>query len=112
MSKYLLHKYANVKNVCYIQQKLVGYNKAVKTSLFILCKGGNFLKKLWSCVGNSGNNWVENVSGHHKEFQGRRFERQPFVKAIGGIVGCVWVHKQKMELRYWREYGDEKTRLN
>ena len=23
-------------------------------------------------------------------------------------MGCVWVYMQKMELRYWWEYGDEK----
>ena len=27
-------------------------------------------------------------------------------------MGCVWVYMQKMELRYWWEYGDEKTRIN
>ena len=27
-------------------------------------------------------------------------------------MGCVWVYIQKMELRYWWEYGDEKTRVN
>ena len=37
------------------------------------------------------------------------FERQPFVRAIGGIVGCVWVYMQKVELRHWWEYGDEMT---
>ena len=26
------------------------------------------------------------------------------------IVGCVWVYMQKMELHYWREYGDEKKK--
>ena len=31
---------------------------------------------------------------------------------MGGIVGCVWVYMQKVELRYWWEYGDEKTRIN
>ena len=34
------------------------------------------------------------------------------VRTTGGIVGCVWVYLQKMELRYWWEYGDEKTRIN
>ena len=34
------------------------------------------------------------------------------VRTTGGIVGCVWVYIQKMELRYWWEYGDEKTRIN
>ena len=27
-------------------------------------------------------------------------------------MGCVWVYMQKMELRYWWEYGDEETRIN
>ena len=27
-------------------------------------------------------------------------------------MGCVWVYMQKVELRYWWEYGDEKTGLN
>ena len=27
-------------------------------------------------------------------------------------MGCVWVYMQKVELRYWWEYGDEKTRIN
>ena len=27
-------------------------------------------------------------------------------------MGCVWVYMQKMELCYWWEYGDEKTRIN
>ena len=30
------------------------------------------------------------------------------LRAIGGIVGCVWVYM----LRYCWEYGDEKTRIN
>ena len=25
-------------------------------------------------------------------------------------MGCVWVCMQKMELRYWWEYGDEKKK--
>ena len=29
-----------------------------------------------------------------------------------GIVGCVRVYMQKIELCYWWEYGDEKTRIN
>ena len=29
-----------------------------------------------------------------------------------GTMGCVWVYMQKMELRYWWEYSDEKTRIN
>ena len=29
--------------------------------------------------------------GYRKELNCQRFERQPFVRAIGGIVGCVWV---------------------
>ena len=33
---------------------------------------------------------------------------KPFVRAIRGIVGCVWLYLQKMELRYWWEYGEEK----
>ena len=24
-------------------------------------------------------------------------------------MGCVWVYMQKVELRHWWEYGDEKT---
>ena len=27
-------------------------------------------------------------------------------------MGSLWVYMQKMELRYWWEYGDEKTRMN
>ena len=27
-------------------------------------------------------------------------------------MGCVWVYMQKMELCYWWEYGDKKTRIN
>ena len=27
-------------------------------------------------------------------------------------MGCVWVYMQKMEPRYWWEYGDEKTIIN
>ena len=27
-------------------------------------------------------------------------------------MGCVRVYMQKVELRYWWEYGDEKTRIN
>ena len=27
-------------------------------------------------------------------------------------MGCVWVYMQKVELLYWWEYGDEKTRIN
>ena len=34
------------------------------------------------------------------------------VRATGAIMGCVWVCIQNMELRYWWEYGDEKTRIN
>ena len=30
-----------------------------------------------------------------------------FVRAIGGIVGGVWIYMQKKELRYWWEYGRE-----
>ena len=26
-------------------------------------------------------------------------------------MGCVWVYLQKMELCYWWEYSDEKTRI-
>ena len=26
-------------------------------------------------------------------------------------MGCVWVYMQTMELHYWWEYGDEKTRI-
>ena len=33
---------------------------------------------------------------------------KPFVKPIRGIVGFVWLYLQKMELRYWWEYGEEK----
>ena len=33
----------------------------------------------------------------------------PFVRANGGIVGCVWVHIQKAEPRYWWEHGDEEN---
>ena len=44
---------------------------------------------------------------YRKELKGWRFERYPFVRAIGWIVGCVWVY-MKMELRrlvgvWWRE---------
>ena len=28
------------------------------------------------------------------------------------IVGCVWIYMQKVELRDWWEYGDEKTGIN
>ena len=35
--------------------------------------------------------------GHWKEYKSWRFEHYPFVRAIGGIMGCVWVYKQKME---------------
>ena len=28
------------------------------------------------------------------------------------LCGCVWVYMQKGELRYWWEYGDEKTGIN
>ena len=27
-------------------------------------------------------------------------------------MGCVWVYTQKVELRCWWEYGDEKTGIN
>ena len=27
-------------------------------------------------------------------------------------MGCVWVYRQKVKLRHWWEYGDEKTRMN
>ena len=27
-------------------------------------------------------------------------------------MGCVWVYRQKVELHYWWEYGDEKTAGN
>ena len=27
-------------------------------------------------------------------------------------MGCVWVYMQKVELRYWWEYGDEKTGMH
>ena len=27
-------------------------------------------------------------------------------------MGCVWVYMQKVELRYWWEYGDGKTGIN
>ena len=27
-------------------------------------------------------------------------------------MGCVWVYMQKVELRHWWEYGDEKTGIN
>ena len=27
-------------------------------------------------------------------------------------MGCVCIYKQKMELCYWWEYGDKKTRIN
>ena len=37
---------------------------------------------------------------------------KPFVRAIKGIVGCVWFYLQKMELRYWQEYDEEKTIIN
>ena len=39
-------------------------------------------------------------------------QKMPFVRAIGGIVGCVWVYMQKVELRHWWEYVDEKTGIN
>ena len=26
-------------------------------------------------------------------------------------MGCVWVYMQKVELRYWWEYGDEKAKI-
>ena len=38
--------------------------------------------------------------GHRKEFKGWRFERWPFVRATGEIVGCVWVYMKEMEERY------------
>jgi len=31
------------------------------------------------------------------------------VRANGGIVGCVWVYMEKVELRYWWEHSDEKN---
>ena len=27
-------------------------------------------------------------------------------------MSCVWIYMQKMELYYWWEYSDEKTRIN
>ena len=27
-------------------------------------------------------------------------------------MGCAWVYMQKVELHYWWEYGDKKTRIN
>ena len=27
-------------------------------------------------------------------------------------MGCVWVYMQKVELRHWWEYGNEKTGIN
>ena len=33
-----------------------------------------------------------------------------FVRANGGIVGCVCNNVQKMRLRYWQEHGDEKDK--
>ena len=36
----------------------------------------------------------------------------PFVRATRGIVGWVWIYMQKVELRHWWEYGDEKTGIN
>ena len=31
---------------------------------------------------------------------------------LKGVVGCVWVYRQEVELRWRWEYGDEKTRIN
>ena len=31
---------------------------------------------------------------------------------LEGVVGCVWVYRQEVELRWRWEYGDEKTRIN
>ena len=45
-----------------------------------------------------------------KEVKVRCFERQPFVRVIGGIVGCVWVEMQKWSYAIG-EYDDEKTRI-
>ena len=28
---------------------------------------------------------------------------------MAGIVGCVWVYMEKVELRYWLEHSDEKN---
>ena len=39
-------------------------------------------------------------------------KKADIVRAIGGIVGCVWVYMQKTEPRCWWEYCDEKTRTN
>ena len=33
-----------------------------------------------------------------------------FVRANGGIVGCVCNYVQKMRLHYWQEHGDEKDK--
>ena len=39
--------------------------------------------------------------GHRNELKSWRFEGYPFVRVNGGIVGCVWVYMEKVELRYW-----------
>ena len=75
-------------------------------------KVGKFLKKLRCRVGGrvKQGNLVLSTElityiGHRKEFKSLRFEREPLVRANGGIV-------EKMEPRYWWERGDEKTRIN
>ena len=70
-------------------------------------KEGKFLKKPCSGVGGSvyqgklvlSTEFKTKIS-HRKELKGWHFEQWPFVRAIGGIVGCLWVYMQKMELRY------------
>ena len=64
-------------------------------------KGGKFLKKLWCCVG-----------GRVK--QGNLVLSTELITEIGkakvGIVGFVCVYKQKIELRYCWEHGNEKDK--
>ena len=45
--------------------------------------------------------------GRRKEFQSLRFERKPFVRANGGILGCVCLYAENWATllvgRWWRE---------
>ena len=38
-----------------------------------------------------------------------RFEREPFVRANRGIVGCEWFIYRKMELCHWLVHGNVKN---
>ena len=80
----------------------------------ISCRG--LLKNLTVSQSSKLHSWLNYASFNfvilfHQLSWKRKLVTVKSLKA-NGDVRCVWVYMQKMELRYWWEYGDEKTRID